>query len=370
MTSARPQVRGIRLGSIKGAQIVVQPSTLLMLVILAFIYSSSADGQITPHAFSLGMLLAVLLFVSVFIHELAHAIAAWSFGRKVETIMLTLWGGVTSFDARAITPKVVGVTALAGPLANSGIALASWGVLQTGVTSGLVEAVIRWLAFANVLLAVFNVLPGIPMDGGKVLQAAVWAGTGDRLKATRVAGWFGRAIAIVVVVAMIGYPLTQGERISLINVAFAFLIFTVIWPSASAAIRAVGTVERRQTASIGALMRRSVGVSYTVSVAEALDSARHAGALDAVVLSADGQPAALASVRTMNRVPEEQRPHEGLISVSVPILRGAVVAPTLEGDELIASLREWYGKTESWVVADEGTVVGVVELQDVVDALQ
>src|SRR5688572_12957229 len=130
MANASPRTRGIRLGSIKGAEIIVQPSTLVMLVILAFIYSSSASGELTPHAFSLGMLYAILLFASVFVHELAHAIAAWSYGRKVSAIVLTLWGGHTSFDGRKLTPGVTGVTAIAGPAANGLIAVASWATLQ------------------------------------------------------------------------------------------------------------------------------------------------------------------------------------------------------------------------------------------------
>ena len=370
MSSAPQQVRGIRLGSIRGAAIIVQPSTLLMLVILAFIYASSADGQITPHAFSLGMLLAILLFVSVFIHELAHAIAAWSFGRNVSAIVLTLWGGHTSFDARNLTPKVVGVTAIAGPAANAVIALAAWATIQTDLLTGTVANVVQWLVLANILLAVFNVLPGIPMDGGKVVQSAVWAATGDRLKGTRIAGWAGRVIAVAVVIFTIGYPIAQGRGVDIINVAFAALLFSVIWPAASAAIKAVDSQARREGAAIGSIMRPAVGVQYTVSVSAAREAALSAGVMDVVILAADGTPAAIASLPTMDRVPEPQREHEGLQSVSVPMPRGAVVSSQLEGEELVTVLREWYGRTDSWAVVDDGLVVGVVRLEEVLAALQ
>jgi Zn-dependent protease len=369
MTDAPTQVRGIKLGSIKGAQIVVQPSTLLMLVLLAWLYSSSA-GELTPNAFSLGMLLAVLLFVSVFLHELAHAIAAWAYGRKVHTIVLTLWGGHTTFDARNLTPGVVGVTAIAGPVANALIAIGASLLLQTGLVTGLVSGVVQWLVWANILLAIFNALPGIPMDGGKVLQSAVWAATGDRLKGLRIAGWAGRVVAVLVVIFTIGYPIAQGRGVDLINVAFAVLLFSVIWPSASAAIKAVDTQARRGAAKVGAIMRGAVGVPYTSSVASARGEALAAGVLDVVILSADGAPAAFASVPTMDRVPEEQREQESLQSVSVPMPRGAVVSPRLEGEELVTRLREWYGRTDSWAVVDGDRVVGVVRLEEVLAALQ
>ena len=370
MASAPPLSRGIRLGSIKGAAIIIQPSTLLMLVILAFIYSSSNDGKVTPHAFSLGMLLAILLFVSVFIHELAHAIAAWSFGRKVGTIVLTLWGGVTSFDARDLTPKVSGVTAIAGPAANGVVAIAAWTTLQTGVFSGTTEGVVRWLVWANALLAIFNVLPGIPMDGGKVLQAVVWSATGDRLKATRLAGWSGRVLAVLVVVFTVGYPLLEGRSPSIVNVAFAFLLFSVIWPSASAAIKAVDNTTRRETVSIADFVRPAVGVPYTATVEAAREAAVGREAELAIVLATDGAPAGVATVETMNRVPADQRPHEGLQSVTTPLPRGATVSAELEGEQLIERLREWYGRTDSWVVMDGTEVVGIVRLSDVLTALQ
>ena len=370
MANTPQQSSGIRLGTIKGAQVLVQPSTLLMLVILAVLYSSSTSDQMTGSAFSLGMLLAVLLFVSVFLHELAHAIAAWSYGREVKAIVLTLWGGHTTFDARNLTPGVVGVTAVAGPLANGVIALAAWGVTQTGLVDGTAGNVIRWLAVANVLLAVFNILPGIPMDGGKVVQAAVWRATGDRLKGTLIAAWAGRVIAVAVVIFTLAWPLTQGDKPSLVDVAFGALLFSVIWPAASSAIKAVATQGKREAATIGALMQPAVGVPYTATVGEARSLALRAGAVGVVVLSADGAPAGHASVPTMDQVPEQLRDVEGLQSVTIPIPRGAVVTPLLEGEELITSLREWYGRSDAWAVVDGERVVGLVRLQDIVNALQ
>jgi Zn-dependent protease len=370
MTDAATKIRGIKLGSIKGAAIVVEPSTLIMLVVLAFVYSSSDGGEVTAHSFSLGLLLAVLLFASVFIHELAHAIAAWSFGRKVSAIVLTLWGGHTSFDARNLTPRVIGVTAIAGPLANVVIATAAWITVQSGVATGTASLVVGWLAWANGLLAIFNVLPGIPLDGGKVLSSVVWAVTGNQLKGTLIGGWAGRAVAVFAVVFTIGFPLVRGYQIDIVNVVVAALLFGIIWPAASSAIHSVKAQERRESVSIGGIMRPAIGVPHTVSVATAREGALRAGAMEVVVLAADGAPAAIVSVPTMDRVPAERRAEEGLQSVSVPIPRGAIVTPLLDGEELIAALREWYGRTDSWAVVDGQRVVGVVRLEEVVKAFQ
>jgi len=370
MTDAPAQFRGIKLGSINGAAIIVQPSTLIMLVVLAYIYASNSGGDITANTFAMGMLLAVLLFVSVFVHELAHAIAAWSYKRKVNAIVLTLWGGHTTFDARNLTPGVVGVTAIAGPAANALIAVGAWFTVRSGVLTGTVHDVVQWLVLANGLLAVFNVLPGIPMDGGKVLSSAVWAATGDRLKGTLIAGWAGRVVAIGVVLFTVGYPLARGRGVDIFTVGFAVLLFSVIWPAASGAIKSVKTQARREATSIAGLMRPAIGVPYSVSVGTAREGALRAGAMDVVVLSADGVPAAMASVPTMDRVPLERRQEEELQSVSIPIPRGAVVTPLLDGEQLLAALREWYGRTDAWAVVDGQRVVGVVRLEDVLKAFQ
>jgi hypothetical protein len=173
-----------------------------------------------------------------------------------------------------------------------------------------------------------------------------------------------------VVVFTVAYPINQGNKVDIFTVAFALLLFSVIWPTASAAIKSVATQERRERTSIATLMRPAIGVPYTVSVGTARAGALRAGAMDVIVLADDGTPAAMASVPTMDRVPEELREAESLQSVSIPIPRGAVVTPHLDGEELISTLREWYGRTDAWAVVDGQRVVGVVRLEEVVAALQ
>ena len=363
-------IRGIRLGSIRGAAVVVEPSTLIMILVLAVIYSGSSAGRASSNAFAMGVLMAVLLFASVFIHELAHAIAAWSFGRKVSTIVLTLWGGHTTFDARNLTPKVVAVTASAGPVANGVLAIGAFLAAASGSLNGTTLALVQWLAWANLLLAIFNVLPGIPLDGGRVMAGIVWAVTGNRERGTLVAAWVGRFVAIGAAAFAIGWPLLNGRRPDLIDIAFGILIFSVIWPAASSTIRHLKTQEKREQAKVAALMQPAIGVPYTATVAAAREAALAAGALSVVVLAADGEPAGVTTLPVIDRVPEERRGAEGLQSVTTPIPRGAVVDSQLQGEELVRALREWYGRADSWAVVDDGEVVGSVRLESVLAAFQ
>ncbi len=370
MSEAPRQTKGLVVGRMLGARVVIQPSTVLMLVVLALIFSSSSEGGITQRAFSLGVVLAVLLFVSVFLHEVAHAIAARAFHRDVSEIVLTLWGGHTSFDARGMTPAISGVTAIAGPLANVALALAGWGLQTTGVLTGTADGVLTWVIYANVLLAIFNALPGIPMDGGRVLESIVWALTQDRYRATLIAAWAGRIIAVGMVLYVILTPVARGDRPDLVQVVWAILIFSILWPAASSAINVTTAMRKREGTSAGGLMARAVGVPYSVSVAEARDLASAVDATEVVVLAADGEPAGRFPVSLTDEVPQALRVTTNLQAVTIPLARGATVPASIAGDALVAALRQWWGRADAWVVLESGEVVGVLELEIALKALR
>ncbi len=201
------RTKGILVGRILGAHVIVQPSTLVMLALLAYIFAS-ASGETTTRTLSIGAPLAVALMGSVLLHEIAHAIAARLFGRSVKEIVLTLWGGHTSFESSDMTPTVNGVTAAAGPAMNLVIAGAASASIAVTDLGGLAGDLVSYIVWANLLLAAFNLLPGIPMDGGRVLESVVWALTRSQHRGTVVAAWGGRAVAVGVVVYSIASPAT------------------------------------------------------------------------------------------------------------------------------------------------------------------
>jgi Zn-dependent protease len=363
------RTKGILMGRILGAHVIVQPSTLVMLALLAYVFAS-ASGQTTARTLSIGALLAVALMGSVLLHEIAHAIAARLFGRTVKEIVLTLWGGHTSFESSDMTPTVNGVTAAAGPAMNLVIAGAASAAMAVTDLGGVPGAVVAYVAWANLLLAAFNLLPGIPMDGGRVLESIVWVLSRNRHRGTVVAAWGGRVVAVGVVAYSIASPLLQGERPSLMGVVIAVLVFSILWPAASAALAFSSTMLRRDGVNAAGLMRVAVAVPYTVSVQDALDSARKAGAEEVVVLGADDAPAGRFPVDQAQAVPESARATTSLESVTTPVPRGSEIPAGAASDVMIPALREWWGKTDVWVVRDGESVVGIVRLVDVLAALK
>ena len=359
---------GFVAGRVLGAPVIVQPSTLVMLAVLAYVFASAA-GQTTARTLSIGLLLAASLVGSVLLHEVAHAIAARAFGRKVSEIVLTLWGGHTSFDATGLTPLVNGVTALAGPAMNLVIAGVARLVLGVSDMGGLAGDVLAYVAWANILLAAFNVLPGIPMDGGRVLESIVWGATGNRNKGTLVAAWVGRFVAVAVVVYSLGSPLLQGRRPGITDIVVALIIFSILWPAASSAITYSKAMLRRDGLTVAALMVPAVGVSYGVTVEGSRRIAGAAAVTEIVVLGADEVPAGRFPLDLTEQVPAEARDTTSLQSVTTPIPRGAVIDQSATSEVLIPELRQWWGKTDVLVVVDGTSVVGILRLVDVVAAL-
>lgn len=147
----------------------------------------------------LGAAAAVLLFVSVLLHELAHSVVAKSFKMPVRKITLFFFGGVASIPGEGITPKKEFWMAIAGPLFSLCLGFLFFAVFKLS-TIIYVTAICRYLYFINFVLAGFNLVPGFPLDGGRVLRSILWAIYKDVKKATRIAAYGGKVFAVILIV--------------------------------------------------------------------------------------------------------------------------------------------------------------------------
>ena len=167
------------------------------------------NGEMTAY-WIMGALTAVLLFVSVLIHEMAHSMVARAKGMQVNSITLFLLGGVSNLQEEPKQPGAEFFMAIVGPLTSLVLAVIFWGlsrILNPGSISG---ALAGYLAQINLILAIFNLLPGFPLDGGRVLRSIIWASTGSLSKATNAAALVGRfigwgLITYGVILALTGY---------------------------------------------------------------------------------------------------------------------------------------------------------------------
>jgi Zn-dependent protease len=188
-----------RLFTIRGIEVGIHVSWLIVFVLLTWSLASGYFPAAIPGidatlAWVLGAVASILLFVSVLIHELAHSFVAKSRGLEVSSITLFIFGGVSNLSTE---PKSAGVefwVAVVGPITSFVIAAIAFGISLVMPTAEL-EALFGYLAIVNALLGGFNLIPGFPLDGGRVLRALLWAITADQRRATRVATRIGQAWA-------------------------------------------------------------------------------------------------------------------------------------------------------------------------------
>lgn len=204
----------LRLGRIAGVEVGLHWSLLVIGTLLAAGLASGrlpidAPGYSTAEYVIAGSIAAIVFLASVLAHELSHAVVARREGVGVDGITLWLLGGVTRMSSEMTTPKAELAVAGAGPLTSFVLGVAMVGIaiaLRAGAISPLFVAVLTWLGVINLILAVFNVLPGAPLDGGRLLHAFVWSRHGDRLRATRAASRAGETLgAILIAVGLIEF---------------------------------------------------------------------------------------------------------------------------------------------------------------------
>ena len=195
----------IRVGKIAGIDFSIHYSWFVVVAIFSWILGDSVlpsryHGWAGPTYWGVGVLAALLLFASVLVHELAHSLVAKARGLPVEGITLFLFGGVSSLSADSRGPRDELIVAAVGPLASLGLFVVLW-VLYKGVsdTTTPFAAVLWYLWFINLALAIFNMLPAFPMDGGRVLRSAIWAITGSRQRATKFAARAGQLVGLLLI---------------------------------------------------------------------------------------------------------------------------------------------------------------------------
>lgn len=191
---------GIRIGRVFGIEIAVHPSWFVILTLLTFtlatgFFPRTYEGWGLVTTWTVALSATLLLFVSVLAHEFGHSLVAKAQGIPVKSITLFLLGGVASLEREASSPGREAVMAAAGPLVSLTIGAASWGVAWVLPGPQQVEAVLLYLGVANLALAIFNLLPGFPLDGGRVLRALLWWRARDFTKATRQAAAVGQVVA-------------------------------------------------------------------------------------------------------------------------------------------------------------------------------
>jgi Zn-dependent protease/CBS domain-containing protein len=195
----------IRLGRIAGIEIGLHYTWIFAVLLIAWSLAAGYFPSVVPGFgagtyWALGVIAALLLFVSVLLHELSHSLVARSRDLKVDGITLFIFGGVSNLRSEAATARDEFLVAVVGPLSSLVLAGVFWLISQALPSLSPSAALFAYLAFVNLLLGLFNLVPGFPLDGGRVLRSLVWGATGDMQRATVVAAYAGQAFAWLLIV--------------------------------------------------------------------------------------------------------------------------------------------------------------------------
>jgi Zn-dependent protease/predicted transcriptional regulator len=207
-------LRSFKIGSLFGIPIELNSSWFLIFFLVAFTLTTSYLPQALPGRTAtvyvgLAVLMSIAFFGSIVVHEFAHSLVARAGGMRISRVTLFFFGGVSQMEEEPRGPGREFLRAAAGPAASLVLAVIGFGVLRLmGSTGDTVRAPVEYLAYINLYVAAFNLLPGFPLDGGRLLRSTLWAITGDLLKATRWASrmgqFLGSALIIVAVVGVLG----------------------------------------------------------------------------------------------------------------------------------------------------------------------
>lgn len=366
--------QSIRLGRVAGIPIGINWSVLLIAALIGWSLAASALPAIAPGETSVayavaGTAAALLFFASLLAHELAHALVARRDGVAVHSITLWLLGGVSRFAAEPPTAESELRISLAGPLTSLALAL-SFGLLELVSEvihlRDLVSGSLAWLAFINVVLGVFNLLPAYPLDGGRVLRALAWRHSRDRVAATRVAARTGHVLAW----CLIGLGMLVALTGPVVSGLWLVLIGWFIDNAGRAEAAAVVEGSVLGAVPVDRLMSANpVTAPSSLSVERLVHDyvlGRHHSAFP--VTDSRGAAIGLVTLDEVRGVPTERRVDVTVAQVALPLDRVPVVAPTDSGLDALQRITAARG-SRALVIDADGALVGIVTNSDLARAL-
>lgn len=354
-----------------GFPIYVEPS---WFVIAALITWSLATGMFPadhPDAapvtlWVMGASGAVLLFVSVLLHELGHSLVARRFDLEIRGITLWLFGGVAEMADEPPSAKSELLIAIAGPIVSFALGAAFWGLAPLLRMLGLVEVatVSGYLGDVNVILAVFNLLPAFPLDGGRVARAALWAKNDDLLASTRVTAKIGAGFGA----AFIGVGVLMAITGNLFGGLWLGLIGLFLRGAAKGSYNALVTRRWLADTPVARFMTKDpVTVPTTLPVPELVERHIYTSHHRLYPVVDDGRLQGCVLTRDVAALPRDAWARHTVGDVMRPVSPATVIDAATSANEALRRMNE--GDQARLAVADDGALVGVLSLKDLLDYL-
>lgn len=349
-----------------GVSVYVRASWLVIAALISVLIAPRVEQihpGLGPWKYVAGVGFAILLYGSILLHEMSHAVMAKRVGLQVRSISLQFLGGATEIEGESKTAGQEFKIAVVGPLTSIAVGAGCLALLLLEPT-GLTRLAVEGLAGANIVIGVLNLIPGLPLDGGRVLKAAVWQARGNMHTGTIVAGWGGRLVGVVA----LGWPVVSeqftGVSPDLYDYLFAAIVGSFLWSGATVSMRNARLRQRLPALKARSLARRVVTVPADLPVAEAVRRAQEAAAGGMAITGTDGALVGIVNETALLSVPSERRPWVPVSSVARSLEAGLVVPAAAAGEDLILAMAR-NPATEYLLVESDGSLFGLLATADV-----
>ncbi|HID93064.1 MAG TPA: site-2 protease family protein [bacterium (Candidatus Stahlbacteria)] len=358
------------IGKIHGIDINIDPSWLIIFSLVIF----TLGGAYFPYQYPgwsnwlywiIGIITSVLFFASVLGHELSHSLIAMRQGNKVRSITLFMFGGVAQIAEEPDNPRKEFVMAIMGPVSSLAIALVSFMVwVSLKGISEPIGAVARYLVIINVILAVFNLIPGFPLDGGRVLRAVIWSINKDFKIATRIASKVGQFIAVIFIL----FGILQIFRGLWLN---GFWFVFIGWFLHSAAVRGYRQVIVREMLGdlrAADLMTRDFEtIPSNLTVQQLVEQYVLKKRENAFIVVDDGKFQGIISLEDIKDIPRDRWELTSVGEAMTPKEQLDPLSPEDDGTKVLARLNT--ENVHELLVIDRGKLVGIICHSDVIRVL-
>ncbi|MGE3911355.1 MAG: M50 family metallopeptidase [Chloroflexota bacterium] len=325
------------LGRIHGIAIRIHYTWLIAFALITWslaqgFFPSSYPGWATTTYWIMGAVAAIGLFGSVLIHELSHSFMALARGKKVEGITLFIFGGVSSISDEADRPKDELLISIVGPLTSFAIAAAAW-LLVVALAPGNTPlgAILGYLALVNLLVGIFNLLPGFPLDGGRVLRSAVWAATGSLRRATEIASYVGQGFGFLLIFWG-AWQIFAGDFLNGIWIAFVGWFLNNAAESTRAQQQVKESLAGVRVSDLMAPMPPLLDAA--TSVQDLVMSHLVRGGARAVLVGRSGEVSGIVSITDIKELDQDQWPVTPLSQIMTPAPLKSVTPDTDVNDAL------------------------------------
>lgn len=361
----------LTLGRLGGVEIRIHWSWVVVFALIvwslaATVFPSENPGLSDGVHLAMAVVAALVFFASVLLHELGHAWQARREGMEIDGITLWLFGGVAEFKGAFPSAGAEFRVAIAGPLVTLFLSVGFVLVALAGLPSA-VDGVVAWLGYINLSLLIFNLIPALPLDGGRVLRSALWRGRGDLGWATRVAADIGRGFGYLFIGLGVVMFIVQGS----FSGAWLAFIGWFLLGAATAEARYVATDQALAGLQVRDLMERNpVLVDPDITVGRFMDEvARSRRFTTYPVVDRSGRPIGLLAFRSVAAIPRAEWDTRRVRESMIPIDEVPLLAESTRAVDALADLSSKPGAHRGLVV-DNGRLAGLLSITDVARALE